>query len=134
MVTPHFIRDATNFEEDEQPPIPYNDHQTASAANLPKKKKAAKATKPREAGPRSATPTALGESIRQHTSNVKPVVKVKAKGNENIKGKTKEVEDGDGSPKKSSKLVIKNTREQRYSDKRAIEDDITRKTQPMASL
>jgi protein-serine/threonine kinase len=113
IITPHFVRAATTFDEDEQPPIPYIEHQAPGA--LPKKKK--KTQKTKEPGPRSATPTALGESIRQHTSTVKPVA-VKAKG----KGKEREE-----SPKKGSKLVIKNTREQRYSDKRAIEEDITRK-------
>jgi hypothetical protein len=120
------VRSATTFDEDEQPPIPYNDQvqvqisdQAQVQANLPKKKKKVQKTKEAGLGPRAATPTALGESIRQHTSNAKPAaVKVG-------KGKGKEV-DGEGSPKKGSKLVIKNTREQRYSDKRAIEEDITR--------
>lgn len=131
IITPHFVRAATTFDEDEQPPIPYNDqiqvqsdsHAQAQAqvqANLPKKKKKVQKTKEPGLGPRAATPTALGESIRQHTSNVKPAP-VKGGG----KGKGKEV-GGEGSPKKGSKLVIKNTREQRYSDKRAIEEDITR--------
>lgn len=112
IITPHFVRAATTFDEDEQPPIPYNEHTVPGA--LPKKKKK---TQKKEPGPRAATPTALGESIRQHTSTAKPAA-VKGKG----KGKEKEE-----SPKKGSKLVIKNTREQRYSDKRAIEEDITRK-------
>ena len=114
IITPHFVRAATTFDEDEQPPIPYIEHQAPGA--LPKKKKKTQKTK-EPAGPRCATPTALGESIRQHTSTVKPVA-VKSKG----KGKEREE-----SPKKGSKLVIKNIREQRYSDKRAIEEDITRK-------
>jgi len=121
IITPHFVRAATTFDEYEQPPIPYTDHAASGTGTgaLPKKKKRVPKTK--EAAPRSATPTALGESIRQHTSTVKPVaVKVKGKGKE----KDREREE---SPKKGSKLVIKNTREQRYSDKRAIEDDITRK-------
>lgn len=116
IITPHFVRAATTFDEDEQPPIPYHDQAQAQALGaLPKKKKKTQ----KVPGPRAATPTALGESIRQHTSTVKPVA---IKG----KGKGKEKEKVEESPKKGSKLVIKNTREQRYSDKRAIEDDITR--------
>jgi protein-serine/threonine kinase len=121
IITPHFVRAATTFDEEEQPPIPYNDlqHQAGGGA-LPKKKKKVPKTKEAGPGPRAATPTALGESIRQHTSTVKPVA-IKSK------GKGKEKEKAEESPKKSSKLVIKNTREQRYSDKRTIEEDITRK-------
>jgi protein-serine/threonine kinase len=138
VITPHFVRAATNFDEYEDEnqlpiPMPY-DEPAPSTTAVPKKKKATKSKskpKAKEQPSRSPTPTALGESIRQHT--IAAVVKPAATAGK-VKGMQvdPEGEDGGGSPtKKGSKLVIKNNRDRegRYSknEKRAIEEDITRK-------
>lgn len=113
IITPHFVRAATNVEEEPLPPIPYNDVEP----QVPKKKVRVKKDAVR---PRSATPTALGESIKQHTSAGKPKRKAKGKGKE-------DVEPVEASPeKKGSKLVIKNHREHRYSETKVEEEDPTR--------
>lgn len=130
IITPHFVRAATTFEEDEPlPPIPYHqDRPHSGDVNMdhinkkkpttkPKAKKAHKDHNARPAsslGPRSATPTALGESIKQHTSAAKPKKeksgKSKGKGREDIENTY-----AGESPKKGSKLVIKNLRDDRWS-------------------
>jgi hypothetical protein len=119
---------------DEDPTVTTTKSGPAKQKNTKTKSKSKKA---RHQGhgqpPRSATPTALGESIRQHTHTA--VADAAGGGAVKSNGKVKGVDstlvdDRDsGSPtKKGSKLVIKNTREQRYSknEKRAIEEDITR--------
>lgn len=132
IITPHFVRAATAVDE-EQPPIPYDEGKKPAGAAAGKQK--TKKSKVRElaSGARSATPTALGESIKQHTSA--PPKKTKGKG----KGKGKEQEqeqerDGpESSPtKKASKLVIKHTKELRYSGvgagAKVDQDDPTRES------
>lgn len=150
VITPHFVRAATNFNEQEHEydnypiPMPYDEDPTITTTKSgPAKQKntktKSKSKKAKDQGqwhpPRSATPTALGESIRQHTHTAVASAggggAVKADGK--FKGIDSTLVDGgdSGSPtKKGSKLVIKNTREQRYSknEKRAIEEDITRES------
>ena len=163
IITPHFVRAATHpdLEDEPLPPIPYDQaqaqsrphsHQHQHGAVAPveegkRKKIKVKKTKDRNTvhsqqilGPRSATPTALGESIKQHTSAAKPK---REKDKDNGKGKGKdymakgienEQENGSGgygmeSPKKGSKLVIKNMNH-RWSDIKADEEDPTRKSSP----
>jgi serine/threonine protein kinase len=163
FVTPSFVREATHpdVEEDPLPPIPYeqsrpHSHHTLAAGNshthtyaqgageeVKRKKIKVKKTKDRTTvnghhqstlGPRSATPTALGESIKQHTSAAKPKRdndKVKS-GHGHGKGKGREdIENASNhnfdSPKKGSKLVIKNMNH-RWSDVKADEEDPTRES------
>lgn len=149
LITPHFVRAATNpdIEDEPLPPIPYDQshsrpishQQTKAAAGDDGKKKKIKVKKTKDKdrttnsqvlGPRSATPTALGESIKQHTSAAKPK---REKENVNGKGKGKRGDENDEnhtgggyeSPKKGSKLVIKNMNH-RWSDVKADEEDPTR--------
>lgn len=130
IITPHFVRAATNPEDEPLPPIPYHEHQVPELQVQPKKKIKSKSKKAATAAgdgavrPRSATPTALGESIKQHTSAGKPKRKTGGKG----KGK-EDAEPIEASPeKKGSKLVIKNHREHRYSDNKVEEEDPTRES------
>lgn len=143
VITPHFVRAATNFDEYEEEnqlpiPMPYDEPSTT----VPKKKKALTSkskTKTKDQPSRSATPTALGESIRQHTTTAKPATTGGGQAGPKVKGMDLGAGEGDAeSPtKKASKLVIKNHRERegRYSknEKRAIKEDITRES-PACSL
>lgn len=154
IITPHFVRAATNpdIEDEPLPPIPYDQarpHSQHQKGTVPhaqgqgeegkRKKIKVKNTKDRNTvhsqqilGPRSATPTALGESIKQHTSAAKPKrEKDKGKGKtaRGIENEHERESGGHGmeSPKKGSKLVIKNM-SHRWSDIKGDEEDPTRQS------
>ncbi|ODN74147.1 hypothetical protein L202_07598 [Cryptococcus amylolentus CBS 6039] len=121
IVTPHFVRQAANFEEEPLPAPPAEvvakvkrDDEKKEKRKSKKKVKPTQASK--EAHSRSVTP-ALGESIKQHTSISKPRREVSG-GKENERVHV-EVE------KKQSKLVIKKLRDEEYKDDKNVEEDPT---------
>lgn len=64
IITPHFVRAAASFDVSDEPMPPTASH-VDEAKKDNKKRPTKKENKPQ---PRAATPTALGESIKQHTS------------------------------------------------------------------
>lgn len=75
IVTPHFVREAAAFDEEEEPlpllpsvPITLERLKDESAKPVNGEKRKRKKKKDIKEGSRAATPTALGESIKQHTS------------------------------------------------------------------
>ncbi|KAK4689689.1 hypothetical protein P7C73_g420, partial [Tremellales sp. Uapishka_1] len=99
VITPHFVRQAASFDIEEPVPVVVRQH---VEKNGEKKKR-----KPRkkEEQPRASTPTALGESIKQHTSVGKPKAHKREAG---VKG-AEHIEELP-SPTKT-KLVIKKSRD-----------------------
>ena len=126
IITPHFVRAAAQMEDEEPlPPPPALVPAMASQVRHDKAKVVAEAKKKRkakEAQPRAATPTALGESIKQHTSVGKPRPRHSADA-KSAGGK----ENATPSPQKN-RLVIKKTREEMENDARlkSMHDDPTR--------
>ena len=108
IITPHFVRAAAEFDYDE----PVQAHGTVDGGKndgekkkrRTKRKDAAATNKENRPPSRASTPTALGESIKQHTnvSIAKPAESQKSGGR---KGKGK-VEDKTPSPQKKSKSNI----------------------------
>ena len=98
ILTPHFVRAAASFDEVEPMPPPHKDGKKSGEA----KKRRTKKKDGKENQPRASTPTALGESIKQHTSVSKP----KAVKSEGVRGV---MEERTPSPKSSGKMVIKKT-------------------------
>lgn len=105
IITPHFVRMATSFDPEDEP-LP----------SVPKKvscekKEKKRHTKRKEANrqSRASTPTALGESIKQHTS----MSKLRPSIREGIKGL--HLPEAIPSPKRGQ-LVIKQTKDEQMSD------------------
>ncbi|KAK8858890.1 hypothetical protein IAR55_003121 [Kwoniella newhampshirensis] len=134
IVTPHFVRAAASFELSDEPvPHPPEEWNQASSTVgggktevVPPEKEKKKKHKVKKDGTshkepyyRAATPTALGESIKQHTSGNKPNKEEKEKSaehKENVGIKTVE------GTKKQSKLIIK-TRADAEKDDKAVEQE-----------
>jgi hypothetical protein len=132
VVTPHFVREAATYDAPTQPlpPIPTPPKQKE------KEKAVKRKTKKREDGIRASTPTALGESIRQHTS----IGKVQGKriavgdaGKENAMGLVDVVRVGNGetgpSPGKD-KAVIRMSKAGMLEVEAKNEEDPTRELLP----
>lgn len=95
IITPHFVRAAASFDYSEEtmpPPAKVEDGEKNKRKSRNQKKTA-------KEQPRASTPTALGESIKQHTSVSKP----KAEKRDGVKGMKGEMTP---SPRKE-RLVIR---------------------------
>lgn len=116
IITPHFVRAAASFDIEDEPKPPL-----AQKADTEKKgKKCRNKKKDAKDQSRASTPTALGESIKQHTSVSRP----KARQREGLQGV--QWEERTPSPKKDSKLVIKWTS---HEDLLAIADGEDKESQ-----
>ncbi|WVQ73507.1 hypothetical protein IAR50_003079 [Cryptococcus sp. DSM 104548] len=121
IITPHFVRQAANFEEEPLPAPPAEVVATARRDDEKKEKRKSKkkvklTQASKEAHARSVTP-ALGESIKQHTSVSKSRREVSdGKENEHVLVEAE---------KKQSKLVIKKLRVEEYKDDKNDEEDPT---------
>ncbi|WWD18784.1 hypothetical protein CI109_103239 [Kwoniella shandongensis] len=132
IVTPHFVRAAASFDDSEEPLPPpeeftqalaHANNATATTGDKEKKKKRkVKKDHNREPYHRTATPTALGESIKQHTS-VSKAKKEKLEKDEDDKENVAVQEHE--MVKKQSKLVIKMRVEDEKDDKNGEQEDPT---------
>ncbi|ORY31808.1 hypothetical protein BCR39DRAFT_80876 [Naematelia encephala] len=84
IITPHFVRAAASFEESDEPPVPNVPPAPPKKDQVLDEGKKKRRTKTREHQPvRTTTPTALGESIKQHTSVPRAKLEQHGKGAEN---------------------------------------------------
>jgi len=94
IITPHFVRAAASFDGIDYEPMP---SPPANIEGLKTDKKRRTKRKDAKDQPRASTPTALGESIKQHTSVTRPKA---------IQGERTP------SPRKRSMMVIRGTRDE----------------------
>ena len=105
IITPHFVRAATTFDYQDEPLPSLPAQDAASKFDSNNDKKSIKKTKSMKFQPQVSTPTALGESIKQHTTVFKPTASDKA-----VKAMRRDA--GTPSPQKVDKLVIRHTRDE----------------------
>lgn len=115
IVTPHFIREATSFDEYAEEPLPTLAPVGVALGGEEKKRRKRKAA-PKENNQRSVTPALpLGESIKQHTSIPR---------SKRVKEGLNDEESETPSPLKGSRLVIKKMRSHELLGRDDGKDDV----------